>query len=373
MSRNNNHLLRDTAMAINWFAGALLLVSYLAGKTSPSHYAVVAVFGLIYPVLLFVNLFFVAFWLLRKDSRLLLSLLIIFMGIPHIRNNFSFHTRQENAAKKELKILSYNVQGFAKQNNAAFNPEVKADILAFLVKEKADEICLQEYSGKNPDFFRNKENKNVFFHSYYTQKGSKNTGLLIVSKYMIFNRNFLKFKGYRTFGIFTDIAIKKDTLRLINVHLASISLKQDDLDLLTKPPSSVWKKQNVRDHFSDIYHKLQKAFRLRERQVNLVLKTVKSSPYPVVLCGDFNDTPSSNAYHRVAAVLEDAFVKKGHGISATYAGPLPFLRIDYLFADSVLEITSYKKYHLRYSDHFPVGMKIILPERYRNHRAENIP
>ena len=358
MRKSNSHLLRNTAMFFNWIAVALLLLSYLAGKTLPSHFAVIAIFGLIYPIILFVNLFFVIFWMLRIDARLLLSLLVILMGIPHIRDNFSFHPGNKSETKSNFKIISYNVQGFSRQNNAAFKPKIKKDILIFLRKEASDIICLQEYSGKISDLFRGKNFSHAYYHSYYTQKGSKNTGLIIVSKYKIINRNYLKFKGYRTFGIFTDLTLKNDTLRLLNVHLASISMEQADLDLLTKPPSPAWEKQNVRHHFLDIYHKLQKAFRLRERQLTLVLKTIKASPYPVVLCGDFNDTPSSNAYHRVASVLTDAFVTKGNGLCATYAGPLPFLRIDYLFTSPKLKVTSYKKYHLRFSDHFPIQVTI---------------
>ncbi len=358
-----NHLLRSAAITFNWIAAALLLFSYLAEKTSPSQHTFVAVFGLIYPILIFVNLFFVTFWLLKKNAWLLLSLLVILMGFAHIRTNFGFNSGQNKTENSGIKVLCYNVQGFAKKNRAAFNPEIKADILIFLLKEKAGLVCLQEYSGKKAALFHDNDKDNFYFHSYYTRKGSKNTGLAIFSKYKIFNSNFLKFKGYRTFGIFTDLVSGKDTIRLFNVHLASISLRQEDLDLLSKPPTTAWKKQNVRTHYLDIYRKLQKAFRLRERQLNLVIKTVKSSPYPVVLCGDFNDTPSSNAYHRIAAVLKDAFIKKGNGLSATYAGPLPFLRIDYLFTGQQFKITSYKKYHIRFSDHFPISMTVeLLPE-----------
>ena len=360
MSRHNEyHFLRSTAMSINWLSAVLLLVSYLAEKDAPSQQTVIAVFGLVYPVLLFANLFFVIFWLLRKDARLLLSLLIILMGFPHLKTNFSFHLGQENTKEQGIKILSYNVQGFSKQNGAAYKEEIKTGILSFLLKENPEYICLQEYSGRKTDLFRQNESGNAYFHGYYTQKGSKNTGLVIVTRNRIFQSNFLKFKGYRTFGIYADIATGKDTLRLINVHLASISLKQDDLDLLSMPPSPAWEKQNVRNHFLDIYHKLQKAFRLRERQLNLVIKTIQSSPWPVILCGDFNDTPSSYAYHRVAVLLQDAFVKNGYGLSSTYAGPLPFLRIDYLFAGKQFKITSYKKHNLRLSDHYPVSMEVI--------------
>ncbi len=342
-------------MAFNWVAVILLLISYLAAKASPAHFAVIALFGLVYPIIFFVNLFFVAFWTVRKDARLLLSLLVMLMGIPHIKDNFSFHKRQNIPLKSDIRILSYNVQGFTNQNEAPYNPKINAGVHSFLKNKKADIICLQEYAKVNPDLFLKNLGKNFVFRSYYTQKGT-NTGLAIFSRYKIYGSRFLKFKGYRTFGISANIIVRNDTLRLINVHLASISLEQADLDLLTNASSSSWENPKVQKHFLDIYRKLQKAFRLRERQLGLVLKYVKASPYPVVLCGDFNDTPSSNAYHRVASVLTDAFVERGTGLSATYAGPLPFLRIDYFFTSPGLKVVSYKKYHLRFSDHFPLSM-----------------
>ncbi|HFB61362.1 MAG TPA: hypothetical protein ENJ69_00080 [Bacteroidetes bacterium] len=359
-SKPRHSLWQGLAMTLNWLVAGMMLLAYLAQKEAPSQHTAVAVFGLVYPVLLLANLFFIAFWLLQKNSRWLLSLLILLVGFSHLKTNlnFSFHLRQNNPGPTAIKVMSYNVQGFARSNRAAYNPEIKKGILTFLAKQNPDILCLQEYSGKKRDLFRRKNNKNAYFHSYYTQKGSKNTGLVIVTRYKIFQKGFLKFKNYRTFGIFSDIVAGNDTLRVINVHLASISLEQDDLDLLSNPPSSRWKKQNVTNHFADIYHKLQRAFRLRERQLSRVIRTIQTSPWPVVLCGDFNDTPSSWAYHRIATLLTDAFVEKGTGLGATYAGPLPFLRIDYLFAGKKYKVLSYQKYNLRFSDHYPVSMQI---------------
>jgi len=359
LNRKPGHpFLQSTAMTLNWLAAGLMLLAYLAQKQAPSQHTAIAVFGLIYPVLLFVHLFFILFWALLKNSRWILSLLVVLMGFPQLKNNLAFHMRSASHHPKATKILSYNVQGFAKKNGAPYKAEIKGEILSFLLKQNADILCLQEYSGSKSDLLSKNSGGNSYFHSYYTQKGSKNTGLVIATKYRIVHSSYLKYKGYRTFGIYSDILIGKDTLRVINVHLASISLGQDDLDLLSSAPSPAWQKQHVKSHFLDIYHKLQKAFRLRERQLNRVMQTVQSSRRPVVLCGDFNDTPSSWAYYRTARVLNDAFVEKGWGLSPTYAGPLPFLRIDYLFAGKALTILSYNKYNFSGSDHFPISMEI---------------
>jgi endonuclease/exonuclease/phosphatase family metal-dependent hydrolase len=359
LSRKHRYpVLQNMAMLLNWLAAGLLLLSYPAQKYTPAHHTFLAVFGLVYPVLLFINLFFILFWIFLKNSRWILSLLVILTGFSYLKTNLAFHRTKDMAARQTMKVLSYNVQGFAERNNAPYNPQVKGEILSFLLRQKADILCLQEYSGRKADLLLKKRGKNTYFHSYYTQKGSKNTGLAIAAKYKIIKSNYLKYKGYRTFAIYSDMLYGTDTLRVINVHLASISLKQDDLDLLTKPPSPAWKKQNVEHHFLDIYHKLQKAFILRERQIKQILKIVQTSRFPVILCGDFNDTPSSWAYHRTAGLLTDAFVKKGFGLSPTYAGPLPLLRIDYLFAGKEFRILAYKKHHFTASDHFPVSMEI---------------
>ncbi len=363
MGRKNKYPLTNGFLTtINGIAVIFLLISYLARNQVPSHHPAVAVFGLFFPVLFLANLIFFLFWLMQKDAKFLVSLLVLFMGIPQLKNHLAFHDHQETNGKARWKIISYNVQGFSGNNHNAYRPEIKAKILRFLVQAEPDILCLQEYSGKKKDLLAGHHSgNNAYFHRYYSQKGSKNTGLLTVTKGKIFRHRFFKFKGYRTFGILTDMVMGKDTLRVINLHLASISLNSSDLDLLSSPPSASWEKGNTWHHYGEIYRKLQKAYRLRVKQLTPVIQTVRNSRWPVVLCGDFNDTPSSWAYHRMSILLKDAFVEKGKGISTTYAGPLPFLRIDYLFAGRSLSVTAYRKYTVPYSDHFPVSMEVQIP------------
>ena len=81
---------------------------------------------------------------------------------------------------------------------------------------------------------------------------------------------------------------------------------------------------------------------------------IRKSPYPVIVCGDFNDTPVSYAYRTVLGDLKDAFVESGRGISNTYNGILPSFRIDYILYDPKFSAGNYRRDKVYLSDHFPV-------------------
>lgn len=80
----------------------------------------------------------------------------------------------------------------------------------------------------------------------------------------------------------------------------------------------------------------------RSEQAEIVARDVAASPYPVILCGDFNDVPTSYAYRKVLGSLQDGFRARGRGLSFTYQGPIPGLRIDYIFCSPELEFMGYR-------------------------------
>ena len=99
---------------------------------------------------------------------------------------------------------------------------------------------------------------------------------------------------------------------------------------------------------------MRTAYRKRAEQARTVRAEIEKSPYPVILCGDFNDTPSSYTYHKVAQKLEDAFVEAGNGMGKTYAGIFPSFRIDYIFHDTIFSANQFRTIKADYSDHYPV-------------------
>jgi endonuclease/exonuclease/phosphatase (EEP) superfamily protein YafD len=61
--------------------------------------------------------------------------------------------------------------------------------------------------------------------------------------------------------------------------------------------------------------KLKTAYQYRGAQADILHQKITESPYPVIVCGDFNDVPNSYTYFKVRDDLQDAFLKKGsrHG------------------------------------------------------------
>jgi endonuclease/exonuclease/phosphatase family metal-dependent hydrolase len=99
---------------------------------------------------------------------------------------------------------------------------------------------------------------------------------------------------------------------------------------------------------------LRKGFITRSIQAKLVKKNIDSSPYPVLVTGDFNDTPVSYSYRRIRRGLNDSFVTSGYGAGFTYKGNYPANRIDYILYDNELESRSFNILKVKYSDHYPV-------------------
>ncbi|WP_347396275.1 endonuclease/exonuclease/phosphatase family protein [Parabacteroides leei] len=59
-------------------------------------------------------------------------------------------------------------------------------------------------------------------------------------------------------------------------------------------------------------------YRKRAEQADMIHAEIKCSPYPVLVCGDFNDTPASYTYHRVRKDLVDGFRDCGSGYQYTF-------------------------------------------------------
>jgi endonuclease/exonuclease/phosphatase family metal-dependent hydrolase len=81
---------------------------------------------------------------------------------------------------------------------------------------------------------------------------------------------------------------------------------------------------------------------------------LNNSPYPVIVCGDFNDVPVSFAYETIGDGLQNAFVAKGSGISRTFSSISPTLRIDNIFTDKKFKVTQFTRIKNTLSDHFPI-------------------
>ena len=346
---------------INCLFIALLIISLFSPHISPAQFWVIALFGLIFPILILLNFVFLCFWVFRRKVVLILPILTFILAWNYIDNSlaFSFQSEVEEEKGKSLKVLSYNVKNFDLYNKQE-KIESKNDMMTLIGKQEADIITFQEFFTEDTDDFHNIKklvNDLGFVDHYFeistSRDGHRHWGIATFSKYPIINKAKLNFEGTNTNLVTSsDIKIDDEIIRVFNVHLQSFKFGNDDYEYFRKL---------TKEHTTDIessksvLKKLRDAYIRRAEQAEILSKAIKSSSYPVIVCGDFNDTPNSYTYNTIACDLRDTFLERGFGFGGTYSGPLPsFLRIDYGLIDSTFKTLEFDVIRKGNSDHFPI-------------------
>jgi endonuclease/exonuclease/phosphatase family metal-dependent hydrolase len=151
--------------------------------------------------------------------------------------------------------------------------------------------------------------------------------------------------------------VNSDTVRVFNIHLQSLKFSAENLKYIDNPSANT---DTALKESRNIISKLKRGFVKRSVQSNHVREEIDRSPYPVVVCGDFNDVPNSYAYCRIGDGLKNAFVEKGVGFGRTYSGISPTLRIDNIFTDKRFMIEQFTRISKKLSDHFPIMADVSL-------------
>ena len=167
-----------------------------------------------------------------------------------------------------------------------------------------------------------------------------------------------QYHQYHTNGYqWADLKINDhQVIRVFNLHLQS-----NGITLMTEDVTANGNIQNKKTWRSikGIMGQYKRAALKRAEQAEEIARLVKESPYPVIICGDFNDVPVSYSYRILSKELQDTFKEKGGGFATTYTGPIPGLRIDYIFVSPRFEINSFHTGKRNFSDHKPVSTIII--------------
>jgi exonuclease III len=241
-------------------------------------------------------------------------------------------------------------------------------VINYIHQENADIVCFQEIITI-PNKLHNLENLKKrmaplnYSHVYYTGRvpGKINFGMATFSKFPIIHKKMFEFKNSVNGSIATDLVIGRDTIRLFNCHLQSNRLQNDYNDVFDSLIFNYSEKQL--NNLKDLSSSMKTGFIKRASQVDLLTGEINSSPYPVIVCGDLNDTPVSYTYHEIGNKLEDAFVEAGTGTGNTFRGNLPYVRIDYVFYNGPLRAKNYRTKRIHWSDHFPVTVDFTIHEK----------
>jgi endonuclease/exonuclease/phosphatase family metal-dependent hydrolase len=353
---NVRQALKSILLLLNVIAILSLFAGYLSVYIAPDEYWIPSLFGLAYPFVLVANIVFVVFWLLVKPRLLLLSLISILVGWGFVSRYIQF--KGSNTEDGEVKVVSYNVKYFIGDEDLT-QKENADKIVSFLEEQNADIICLQEARLRKNSIFNlpNTVKKLETIKHYQYARSSITYGSVTMTRYPIVDMGEIRFEESRNMTIYTDVVIKKDTVRIFNVHLQSYKIDPNKYSIIDSP--GVNQEEDLKE-VREMGIKFKKAFQMRAEQVREIKKYIDESPYDVIVCGDFNDTPISFSYQQLKGDLTDAFVNSGKGVGRTYIGKLPSFRIDNIFHSDKFESYNFQTYDFRMSDHLPISCDLIV-------------
>lgn len=265
---------------------------------------------------------------------------------------------------RTLRVLTYNTQRMG-----GFEKPEQNRVLQYILRTDADIVCLQEVEVYQDNQYLTlgelRDAMQAYPYCYFAfsvHNNRRQFGNAVFSKYPILDRENVDYASRSNSSCRCDIVVEDDTLRLFCNHLESYRFNADSLRDSTTMGS-----------LRRLYHmlpSLRGKGRGRTEQAQAVRDEINRSPYPVLVVGDFNDTPVSASYRIIAEGLTDAFLSTSwlrwgttFRMSLSMVGRdwiVPF-RIDYILCSPELTPMSCTVDTVRYSDHYPLQATIALP------------
>jgi len=347
-----------TLLLLNLIAVFALGFASLSVYLSPEKVWFAALFGMAFPYLLVINLIFIVLWIIIKPWFTLFSILIILTVYQHINNYLQISGKQ--TTQKGIRITSYNVRYFM-GNTTSSNKENADHILNFLRQNNADIICLQEVRLNKRQIFDIANHKLSQINHMQLAHHSYAGGPLTLTRFPILNMGEIRFKNSGNMIIYTDILMNSDTVRVFNCHLQSYRLGRTEINAIDTIDFDTDEK--TQETFRQIGWKFKVALIKRAEQSATLREYLNQSPYPVIVCGDFNDTPVSFTYRMVRGNLKDSFTESGKGTANTYNGKVPSFRIDYILYSPKFTSYNFAVSSLNHSDHYPISCDLFPAEK----------
>jgi endonuclease/exonuclease/phosphatase family metal-dependent hydrolase len=340
-------------------AGALLGL-YI----SPNAAWPLAFMGLIFPILLIVQFFFIILFLLLRSKAVFIPVILVLVCWTPVTHTLRFNPEKKDTTTAEgnVRIMTYNVR-LLDFFNWSGQKNTTNGIFETIRKYDPDILCLQEMVIQETGRFslsRIREELNVLPHEYVEYNfvaPNRKHGMAIFSRYPVISSWSEHFPGTHNMVMYADLAVGQDTVRIFNNHLESIHFERDEFQIIDNKSDE---SRITREKISVIFERMKTAYKRRAIQAEMVHQKIKESPHPLIVCGDFNDTPVSYAVNKVRNGLYDSFRSGGSGMGFTFPNLILPMRIDYILHDKSIVSTSFQTGKEKLSDHRPVVASLKL-------------
>ena len=309
---------------------ALLFGTLMNAYIPPSVFGMLNLLSLGFPILMGINILLLIFWIISWKKRAAVFLVLSLFFIIPTRRWINYSPKKKETPN--LKIISLNGK------SGKFGDE---NIYSFLNAQNADVVLTQEYkSAENLKGFE------YFERNFPVVK--------IQSRFPIIKSGIVETDAKNGRCIYADIKVNGKIIRFVNVYMEPFYLDKT----MVKPT----KDMDVNEEKAKkVLHMLIPTFRKHQSQIAPIKGFLDSSPYPIILAGDFNSVPNSYEYYQLSEGLEDDFLKVGSGSGTSFHDFKFPIKIDHVFSSKSIKPISYKvDRSVKISDHFPVLAEFLI-------------
>ncbi|MDD2601496.1 MAG: endonuclease/exonuclease/phosphatase family protein [Prevotella sp.] len=322
-------------------------------RLNPATFPLLSNVGLAFPFFLFINFAFLVFWVIFKTRGVWIPLAGFLLCYIPIRNYCPLNVGHE-PPRDAIKVLSYNVWLFAGWEDGENNSN---PILDYIAEQDADIVCLQE-SGTNEV---GKQKVDSVLNSIYHYRDTANNGsgntISIFSKFPIVSKEHIPYPSKGNLSAAFKLMINGTEVIVINNHLETTGLTVEEKVQFKEMMKGETGADTTKATSRMLLKKLSRATTIRAVEADAVTRYIAyHRSTPLIVCGDFNDSPISYAHRTIAKDLTDCYIETGMGPGISYHSNGFYVRIDNIMCSE-----HFKPYKCRVdnsiktSDHYPIS------------------
>lgn len=332
---------------------ATIIVMLLVGHADmlhPAQFPRLSNIGLLFPALLVVNMAFLVLWLFIKARYALIPFLGFIVCFGPVRTYCPLNIPAE-PPKNCIKVLSFNVLNYVGWGPA----ETRDEILKYIARQQADIVCLQE-SVPNEVGQAVVDSLVGRLYPYKATSEHKQDYMTLFSKYPILSRERIDYQSKGNMSVAYRLHVRGRDVIVINNHLETTALSKEEkqkfknlikgnLESDTATATSKW-----------LIGHLGRQTQVRAPQAEAVARYMSfHAGTPMIVCGDFNDSPISYVHRTIARNLTDCYIATGNGPGISYHYSGFYVRIDNILCSR--HFTPYACHvdrSIKWSDHYPI-------------------